>query len=101
MWLGKDGLMKLVKWFKDNCNKNKCTCWFDRYKEWDWTRCCQIHDIAYQNNSVHNKTKWQVDKDLFNCVRKETCWLFAAIMWLGNKTFSWKAWKLYKKDKGI
>lgn len=92
-------MKRLIDWFKTHCNKNKCTCWFDSFKKWDWGDCCEAHDIAYQNNTIHNKTKWQVDKDLFNCIRKETCWLWAAIIWSGNKLFSWKAWRMYKNKE--
>ena len=89
----------MIKWFQANCNKNACTCWFDSFKKWDWKECCIYHDNAYANNRLHTRTKWQVDKELFNCVRKKTCWLFALIMWIGNFTFSWVAWKMYKDMK--
>ena len=88
----------MIKWFQANCNKNACTCWFDSFKKWDWKECCIKHDYMYINNKLHNRTKWEVDKELFKCVRKKTCLLFASVMWLGNATFSWVAWNMYKND---
>lgn len=89
----------MIKWLQANCNKNACTCWFDSFKKWDWKECCETHDRMYMSNKTHNISKSEVDKELFNCVRKKTCWLFAGIMWIGNATFSWVAWDIYKKGK--
>lgn len=86
----------MIKWFKANCNDNACTCWFDSYKRWNWKECCNHHDNAYLNNKYHTRTKWEIDKALFQCVRKKTNWIWAGIMWLGNFTFSWVAWRMYK-----
>jgi len=89
----------MKKWFIKLINKNKCTCWFDSFKikifewfkEWTWGECCGAHDIAYIYHTDED-SKLEVDNDLFRCIRKKTCWLWAAIMYAGNFTFSWYAW---------
>ena len=88
--------MRLFNWFTDKCNRNACTCWFDRFKEWDWSECCERHDNDYTNRNSHNKSKWKIDNELFECVREKTNFIFACIMWIGNKSFSWYAWRMYK-----
>lgn len=84
------------KMFDKFCNVRACTCWFDSFKKLSWGHCCKNHDDAYINNKNHDKTKWQVDREFFNCVDKSTCKIWASVMWLGQNLFSWKAWKMYK-----
>jgi hypothetical protein len=86
----------ILNLFNRKCNKNHCTCWFDKFKKWDWAECCKKHDAQYINRKYHTKTKWQVDKEFYYCISSKTCKLYGAIMWLGQNLFSWYYWRMYK-----
>lgn len=83
-------------WLISKCNKNQCTCWFDSFGKWSWGECCTHHDVMYIHRSNHDISKKEIDTELYKCVSSKTCKLFGAIMWLGNKAFSWYAWRMYK-----
>jgi len=80
-----------------NCNTNKCTCWFDGWFGKSWAECCDTHDKEYMTPAGKGMTKSNVDNKLFKCVRSKGCLLMAAVMWLGNKSFSWYYWNKYKE----
>ena len=58
----------------------KCSCWFDRFKEWDWSDCCGRHDIACASDRVY---RLYADKLLFRCVKHRVNAIFAAVMFIG------------------
>jgi hypothetical protein len=92
-------ITKFKNWF---CYKivergQNCTMWFDGWFGKCWSGCCKAHDWHYMNQDKHNKTKWQVDNELFDCVRISGGLFMACIMWIGNKTFSWHYWNKLKK----
>ena len=74
-----------------------CTAWFDGWFGKCWKECCQQHDWYYMNQDKHTKTKWQVDNEMFTCVRTKSGLFMATTMWLGNKMFSWYYWNKLKK----
>ena len=82
-----------------NCNKNNCTCWFDSFKQYNWGECCKQHDSSYIFNKLSDKTKWQVDKEFFSCIRNKTNIVWASIMWLGQNIGSWYHWRKYKNAR--
>ncbi len=78
------------------CNRNKCTCWFDKLGKLDWTECCQEHD----DNIILGRTKnsFEADRKLWKCVAKRSK-IMATIMYIGVTPMSYIFWKLYRSGK--
>jgi aspartate aminotransferase-like enzyme len=64
---------KIKDWFYYNIVERGqyCTCWFDGWFGKYWGDCCKDHDYHYMNQDKHDKTKSEVDNNLFKCVRKK------------------------------
>ena len=78
------------------CNRNKCTCWFDRFLKWEWGECCGRHDVRYVNKRL---TRKQADVLLRRCVlRKTDCELLAWSMYAGVRTLGWYWYNKAQKD---
>jgi len=92
----------MITFLDKKCNKNKCTCWFDRLFDKDWGECCAIHDRDYIYN-IQNLTKKEADKKFYNCLKKHTWQWMAWIMYIAVSyspiaKFYWKKYrKLYRK----
>lgn len=72
--------------------EGNCTCFF----EGNWTKCCEKHDKRYMSTRL---TKWQADKLLYRCVKKQGHAVVAGIMFAGVAVFG--HWNYYKAQKEI
>ena len=73
--------------------KDHCTLFI----EGTWTSCCERHDRRYENKRL---TKYQADKLLFRCVRRNSNIVIAIIMFLGVTLFGHFNYALAQKPKG-
>jgi hypothetical protein len=87
----------MTKWLNKKCNKNKCTCFFDKLFSKNWGECCSAHDTDYIYNP-DNITKYEADDKLYECLKKHTWGWMAWIMWLAvaYSPIAKNYWKKYR-----
>ena len=68
-----------------------CSMWPDRWRNYDYSACCQQHDEDYANPKVG---RLEADNKLFKCVKKSSNVFMATTMWVGVRCFGWafKTW---------
>lgn len=77
--------------------KDYCTVVPDRWKDYDMSGCCKLHDEAYEEGT--NRAK--ADKDFFMCLRA-TCnpWI-AWTYYIGVRVFGWIPWIIHMVRKRL
>jgi len=63
-----------------------CTMWPDTWREYDYSLCCQQHDLDYANPFI---TRWDADVALLICVKNSSQPFLAVIMFIGVRCFGW------------
>jgi len=68
-----------------------CSFWPDRWRTYDYSSCCEIHDADYADPKVG---RLEADNRLFKCVNKNANIFMATTMWIGVRLCGWmfKTW---------
>lgn len=56
-----------------------------------WGHCCEAHDIPYWKGGTAGE-RWDADVAMFKCVREETNWLWASVMFVGVRIGGFPYW---------
>ncbi len=84
-----------MKNMKNICNAGYCTCFPDAILNSKHGACCKLHDFNYSKQHI---TRLTADKRLFKCLRKNTYFFIAIVMFLGVRTFGSFFWIKAKKS---
>lgn len=71
------------------CNKSYCTCFWDKFLNYNLVPCCKLHDFNYGKQHIERN---EADKYFYKCLKKQTFFLLALTMYGVVRTFGWYRW---------